>query len=115
MERMKTTVMKRGAAQFNQVGQFLGYPLKDLDEQISVGLTKRLVQYAERRLTDAGFSFLSKDWKIEAYTMDGDEAPADRSYCVRFENESGGHIEVTGILTKRGWPVLDHGFSIGQD
>jgi hypothetical protein len=33
-------------------------------------------------------------------------------YCVTFTNEKGGSIGVQGILTRNGWPFVDHGFFI---
>lgn len=112
---LSTTVMLRGPANFNQVGQFLGYPLKDLPEQISAGLAQRLAKYAETRLVDAGFAPIIAGSTIEVYTMDGDDKPADRAYVVKFKTQKGGFIEVVGILTRNGWPSLDHGFCIGED
>lgn len=110
-----TEVMKRGPAQFNGVGQFLGYPLYIVSEAISPGLAQRLAHYARRRMSDAGFGALTEDWRVTAYTIDGDETPAHRSYCVRWQNGKGGFIEVVRILTRAGWPCLDHGFEIGQE
>ncbi|MBK3779991.1 hypothetical protein G3A43_06960 [Paraburkholderia aspalathi] len=110
-----TEVMVRGPAQFNGVGQFLGYNLHKVDEVISHGLAHRLVVYATRSMADAGFAALTASWKVSVYTINGEERPADRSYCVRWENEKGGFIEVVGILTRAGWPTLDHGFEIGQE
>ena len=110
-----TEVLKRGPAQFNGVGQFLGYPLHTVAEAISPGLAQRLVRYAQGRMNDAGFGALTADWQVTAYTIDGDETPGHRSYCVRWQNEKGGFIEVVRILTRAGWPCLDHGFEIGQE
>lgn len=110
-----STVMIQGKARFNQVGQFLGYPLTTTQETISPGLAKRLHAYALQRLDDAGFKNIVEGWAVEVYTMDGDDRPANRSYCVKFKNAKGGAIEVIGILTRNGWPTLDHGYSIGTD
>ncbi len=110
---MHTTVMKKGPTRFNMVGQHLDYELFTIDESISAGLAKRLVSYALSRLNDAGF--VVDQWNIEVYTMDGDVSPVERRYCVKFQNEKGGYIELIGIYTEHGWPSLDHGFSIGID
>lgn len=111
---LTTTVFERGKAQFDMTGKLLGYNLKELPETISAGLAKRLTRYAEGRLEDAGFLQAVQGWEIEVSTMDGDEQPANRSYCVEFKNAQGGRISVVGILTRHGWPTLDHGFEIGE-
>ncbi len=110
-----TTVLSRGKPQFDMSGTFLGYPLRVLPESISSGLSARLTRYAIRRLTEAGFDPLLKLATIEVYTTNGDELPANRAYCVKFTTPQGGYIELIGILTKSGWPSLDHGFAIGTD
>jgi hypothetical protein len=110
-----TEVLKRGPAQFAGWGEFLGYPLHEVDEVISQGLAQRLVAYAKNRLIEAGFDRLVEGWTLTVYTINGDDRPADRSYCVRWKSEKGGFIEVVGILTRSGWPTLDHGFEIGEE
>ncbi|RQR65680.1 hypothetical protein DIE18_04310 [Burkholderia sp. Bp9125] len=112
---LATEVMKRGPAQFDMVGQFLGYSLHDVDECITAGLAQRLAKYAAQELDEAGFSALSASAKMSVYTLDGDQPPADRSYCVRWQNAKGGYVEVVGNLTRKGWPTLNHGFAIGQE
>ena len=42
----------------------------------------------------------------------GDEAPSERAYDVRVVNPQGGIIGVQHILTRHGWPTLNHGFFI---
>lgn len=113
MGAIETSVLVREAAKFNMCGQFLGYPLRTVAEAISRGLASRLHHYAIQRLDDAGFKKAIEGWDAEVYTLDGDEKPADRSYCVRFKNAKGGYIEVVQILTRSGWPSLDHGLDIG--
>lgn len=110
-----TEVLKRGPARFDMVGKFLGYNLHKVDEVISRGLAHRLAVYATRRMEEGGFAVFTAVSKPEVYTTDGDEPPADRSYCVRWRSEKGGYIEVIGILTKHGWPCLDHGLAIGEE
>lgn len=112
---MQTTVLTRGPANFNMCGQLLGYPLKTVADTISAGLAKRLHAYALKRLAEAGFQRAVEGWAVEVYTLDGNERPADRSYCVRFQNLEGGYIELVGILTNMGWPCFDHRFSIGHE
>lgn len=113
--QLTTTVMKRGAARFDMVGQFLGYPLKPVNEAISPGLAKRLARYAVHRLTDEGFEPFLKTAEIEVYTLDGDSSPSQRNYVVKFKTPKGGYIELVGIMTRGGWPSIDHGFTIGTD
>lgn len=113
--QLETTIMRRGPASFTQLGQFLGYPLKTIDQQISPGLAQRLARYAVQRMTEAGFEALISASNVEVYTVDGDEPPASRQYVVKFKSGKGGYIEVVGILTQRGWPTLDHGFEVGTD
>lgn len=110
-----TEVLKRGPAQFDMVGKHLGYSLHKVDEVITHGLAHRLACYATRRMAESGFLPFIRGSKLEVYTTDGDERPTDRSYCVRWQSEQGGYIEVIGILTKHGWPCLDHGFAIGEE
>lgn len=108
-----STVMQRGPAHFNQVGQFLGYPLKDVDVAITPALVQRLVRYASKRFADVGFAQGIAGADVEVYTADADEKPANRSYTVKFEHRQGGYVELCGILTQHGWPMLDHGFNMG--
>jgi len=108
---MKTTVYQ-SKAHFSQTGQRLASSLHEVSEGISVGLAKRLVRHAQSRLIEAGFVLGEH---IEVYSLDADAAPADRAYTVRFSHVQGGYLEVLGILTHRGWPTVDHGFSIGEE
>lgn len=112
---LTTTVLKRDPPRFNMVGQLLTPTLSTLDEQISAGLARRLYNYATARLDAAGFLDMCRDWTPEVFTTNGDDLPVDRWYTVRFRNSKDGYIDVTGILTRRGWPFLDHGFNIGTD
>lgn len=109
-----TRVMVAGPARFDQVGQRLPSVLTTIDQVISAGLAQRLVRYATDRMASAGFAPLLPGASVEAYTLDGDDKPADRSYCVRWTRPEGGHVEVIGILTRAGWPSLDHGFFMGD-
>jgi hypothetical protein len=95
-------------------GRRLGNPVLDTAEKISAGLTQRLANYAVARCNDAGFGPIIKDAAVEVYTTDGDDIPSRRSYCVGFKTEKGGYIALVGILTRNGWPSLDHGFDIGE-
>ncbi|MBC8741705.1 hypothetical protein F6X40_34655 [Paraburkholderia sp. UCT31] len=60
------------------------YNLHNVDESITSGLAQRLAKYATRAMDDSGFAALTASWKVSVYTVDGDETPADRSYCVRW-------------------------------
>lgn len=107
--------MAGGPAHFSQMGQFLGYPLKTVDEKISPGLVQRLVRYAVARMVECGFGPLSRETDIEVYTTDANEPPSSRAYAVKFKTAKLGYIELVGILTGHGWPAIDHGFEIGAD
>jgi len=109
---LNTEVLKQGPTQFNMVGQVIGRPLHTADERISPGLAERLHRYAEKELIDHGFGALAKDAKVTVYTIDGNDKPADRSYCVRWHTPKGGYVELIGILTRAGWPTLHHGWDI---
>lgn len=111
MSELRTLVMFRGKPRFDMVGQRLPDHLHDADEKISHGLAQRLYRYALVTLEDAGFEVSA--WDCEVYTMDGNDKPADRFYCVEFTNAKGGSIGIQGIMTRKGWPILDHGFCIG--
>lgn len=110
--QLQTEVLKPGPTQFNMVGQVVCRPLHTVEESISKGLAERLHRYAERELIGHGFGALAKDAKVSVYTIDGHEKPADRSYCVRWHTPQGGYVELIGILTRAGWPTLNHGFAI---
>jgi hypothetical protein len=105
--------MRRGSPRFNMVGQKMPDSLHDMAESISPGLVKRLHRYGLQGMADAGFEVAG--WICEIYTMDGDDRPANRSYCVEFTNSKGGMLGVQGILTHRGYPCLDHGLIIDSD
>ena len=112
---LQTEVLKPGPTEFNMCGQVACRPLLDTDESISKGLAERLHRYAERELIGHGFGALAKDAQVKVYTIDGDDRPADRSYCVRWHTPQGGYVELIGILTRAGWPCVDHGFAIGHE
>ncbi len=110
---LSTQVWEKGPAQFNMVGQKLPTQLHLTAEHISVGLAVRLHRYAERELIEQGFGALTKDATVSVYSIDAEDRPADRSYCVRWHTPKGGYVEMVGILTKAGWPSLNHGLDIG--
>lgn len=96
------------------VGQVVSRPIAEVDPDISEGLAKRLVRYATSRLEDFGFSHAVEGWPIEVYTMDADLPPSERYYSVRWNNEKNSGLEICGILTRNGWPFIDHGISIAE-
>ena len=107
---MKTTVHMRGPTQFDINGR--GYSiLRETEESISPGLASRLESYARKRVVDAGLPALLEGWTVEIYTTDGELPPSERYYVVKWQNTQGTEIQLTGILTNRGWPTVDHGFS----
>lgn len=112
---LHTEVLKPGPSRFDMVGKKLPTILHTTDEHISKGLAERLHRYAERELIEQGFGALAADAKVSVYTIDGDDKPADRSYCVRWHTPKGGYVELIGILTRSGWPCVDHGFAIGHE
>ncbi|MHD0644424.1 hypothetical protein ACYPKM_02155 [Pseudomonas aeruginosa] len=115
MQTIQTEVLRSGPARFSMVGERLPSYLFDTDEAISDGLAKRIYHYAVGRLADAGFTKAVEGWIATVCTLDGDEKPADRSYYVRWKNSNGGYIDLVGILTRSGWPSLDHGWDIGHE
>lgn len=112
MSHVATAVYKTGEAQYDQVGQPLGYPLTLTDDTISQGLAQRLVRYAEKALDESGFKQAVADWTVSVSTTNASEPPSQRHYQVTWTNRKGGAISVVGIMTRNGWPTLDYGFSI---
>ena len=108
-----STVFERQPARFNIAGQFISYPLRATEDAISEGLKHRLANYAKKRLEDAGL-FPSKVLVCKVSTDDASDKPSDRSYQVEFHTDKGGVIGICGILTKSGWPCLDHGMIIDE-
>lgn len=113
--QITTRVMQTGPAQFSQVGQLLGYSLKDLAAEVSSGLAQRLVSFASKRFAEAGFGPAIAGAEVEVYTLDGEYRPSDRAYNVKFKQKQGGYVELCRILMTNGWPSLDHGFAIGDE
>ena len=103
------TVYRQGETRFDMVGRSLGAPLHLTDQKISEGMLERLRKYANTRLTDLGLSKILVTWGCEVSTMDGDDTPSSRSYIVSWTSPEGAEIGVHGILTRKGYPFLDHG------
>ena len=114
-QAIQTEIYKAQPARFDMAGQRLPDFLDLTSEQISAGLTQRLARYALRSLDDAGFKETVQGWACIVSSSDAEDTPANRSYHVRFKNAKGGFIEIMGILTKSGWPFLDHGITAGQE
>lgn len=112
---VQTEVYKADPARFDMAGQRLATFLKLTSEQISPGLAQRLAHYALNTLDDAGFKASVDGWTCVVHTDEAEETPASRSYYVRWKNAKGGFVEVVGILTRNGWPFIDHGISAGQE
>lgn len=111
--QINTEVSKRGPAHFDMCGKFLHYPLVECEGSISAGLVKRLYAYATKRAKECGLFSLLQGWQVTIYTMAGDDDdPANRGYNVAWDNPQGTRIELCEILTRSGWPFLDHRFSI---
>lgn len=111
---LSTVVYGKKPVEFYLYGASKPQTLFETGEEISSGLARRILAYAFDTLDSAGFKKAVDGWKIEVYTIDAEERPADRRYCVRWTNNYGGYIEVVGIYTKNGWPFLDHGLVIGR-
>lgn len=107
---IRSEVLVRGPARFDMCGQRLPDSLHDTDQTISQGLANRLRAYALGQLDASGSDVQA--WACSVYTMDGDLPPAERFYCVDFTNEKGGALGVQGIMTRKGWPWLNHGLTI---
>jgi len=112
---IQTEVLIAGPTPFDSTGRALSPRLTVTDESISQGLAKRLSDYAHRQLDEHGFGSLAGISDVSVYTVDGNDRPSERSYCVRWTNAKGGYIELVGIATKAGWPFLDFGFAFGFD
>lgn len=108
---IRTTTYVRDPARFDMCGRFLGHDLREVSADIRVGLARRLVRYAEQRLLDSGF-VLPPDWAVGVQTSDGDQPASERIYHVTWTTPKGGELGVGGIMTKNGWPFLDHGFHV---
>ena len=106
-------VLRTSASRFDMAGQKLPSFVDSTKKTISAGLVKRLHQYAERELVAHGFGALAQNAEVKVYTLDGDDKPSDRIYCVRWHRPEGGYVEMVGIHTNSGWPTLDFGFAIG--
>lgn len=111
--QISTTVYKRLPDKFDMCGRFLGNDLELMPTTISAGLVKRLVKYALDRVETHGFNI--EGCKVEVSTTDGNDKSSHRYYGVYFINSKGGCISLNGILTRAGWPILDHGFGINVD
>jgi hypothetical protein len=109
---LTTEVYGQHPARFTMTGQVLPTNLFKTEEGITQGLAKRLHKHALETLEASGFKAAVSGWSVTVYTIDASDIPSNRSYCVRWENEQGGSIEVIGILTRKGWPHLDHGLAI---
>lgn len=106
-----TEIMRKGPQRYDMTGRALARSLHVTDEIISHGLAARLYHYATGRLEDSGFEF-AISWQGVVYTTDSEYRPSERAYSVSFTNSKGGQITLSGILTRAGWPCVDHGFYI---
>jgi len=111
---LQTEVLK-AVPEWNILHQKTHYFLNTLEGvEISQGLARRLYKHALEVLNSAGFKQCVTEWEPSVYTCDGDLPSSERSYCVRWTNTDNGYIEVIGILTRNGWPSLNHGLAIGR-
>ena len=113
MSYIHTEIYKKYPLRTDMCGQSLPQQLYKIEGAIAQGMAKRLINYANERMRDAGFDcFLGQE--VVVVTTDGDEPPPERNYSVEYRAKAGGIIKVIGIMTQRGWPFLDHGFDIEQ-
>lgn len=112
-DKIKTEVERTGEAQFDCDGKFKGYPLQDTDGEISQSRASNILSYAEKRAVNIGLNLI--DWEATVGTMDCSSAVDDRYYYVVWENAQNTKITLSGILTKKGKPFLDHGFSLDEE
>jgi len=112
--QLNTEVYAPGNARFDMCGQRLPTQMHLTDEKITPGLASRLLRYAEKSLDDEGFLDAVAGWSITVGSDNADERPADRFYWVMWTNPKGASLSITGILTRRGWPSLDHGMQIDR-
>ncbi len=110
-EMINTTSFKKIKTSWNDLHNKPNIELLNCGH-ISTGLAKRLTRYATEKMAHAGFGAILKACNIEVTTTDGDLPPSERVYHVSFTTPQGGQLSVIGILTRRGWPLLDHGFDI---
>lgn len=105
-------VYQRGPARFDMCGQRLPSHLSLTSQSVTAGLASRLVRYAAKVMEVEGFLQAVNGWSVTVGTNDACEAPADRWYWVSWINEKGASLSVIGILTRKGWPCLDHGLQV---
>lgn len=112
--QLNTEVYAPGPARFDMCGQSLPTQIHLTEEAITPGLATRLLRYAEKALNAEGFLGAVAGWEITVGSDNADERPADRFYWVKWTNPKGASLSITGILTRRGWPSLDHGMQIDR-
>lgn len=105
---MQSAVYQKRELNFDMTGQRLSTSLTLTDQVISTGLMRRLQKYALGRISDMGI-FVFTNWDCVVETNDADMRPPDRMYSVTWTASEGVEIGIQGILTKGGWPFLDHG------
>ncbi len=100
---ISTVVHNASPTRFDMTGRSLGRDLHVSSESIKPGLVDRLVRYAINKLQEGGFPVFQNvqvsTTKDEGY------------YTVKFINDKGGYIGLTGILIGRGGhPHLHYSF-----
>lgn len=107
------TSLRKIESGWNATRNTPNYRFEDCGD-ITPGLVKRLAAYAAQCLTGAGFGCALENASVEVMTDSGDVPQSERAYWVTFTTPKGGSVSVDYILTNKGWPVLDHGFSINR-
>ncbi|AHD09503.1 hypothetical protein [Phaeobacter gallaeciensis] len=113
VDMITTTVFNVETRGYNWIKNAYNKHLVETSEQITAGLAKRLVRFAQRQIEESGFSALVDDkirWSVE--TTDAHLKPSDRIYHVTLHRPEGGELILNGIMTDHGHPFLHHGFSV---
>lgn len=105
---VQTLVFNLGEQRYGYTGLALPRSAHETEQTISQGLALRLLAYAAQRMADAGLTSFTVN-AVTVETCDGDLPSPERAFSVAWENAEGTQIGVQGILTRRGWPCVDHG------
>jgi len=105
---MQTTVYQVGPPRHDIVGQSLPRSLTVTEQTISPGLASRIFNYAQKRMQEMGLP-TPENWAVSVETIDANLKPSERNYFVTWTTPEGTEIGIEGILTRNGWPCLDHG------
>lgn len=112
---IKVESFQRTATHFNTNKNATEYIAAERKNVISQGMTKRLVAYTKDRVKMAGFECILDGATFEVETSEADYVSSERVYHVTVITKDNGVMVLNGImLSKYGWPGLDHRLSIEQ-